>query len=67
MLEKLIRYMRQSDKSQFGVGLGYSQQAKLSLSVTDENERVLWKGYPFPMLAMELFAKERQGKVNLNE
>ena len=50
-------------KSQFGVGLGYSQQAKLSLG----NERVLWKGYPFPMLAMELFAKERQGKVNLNE
>lgn len=43
---------------QFGVGLGYSQQSKISLSVIDENKLFLWKGHHFPMLAMELFAKE---------
>ena len=47
-------------------GLEYSQQSKISLSVIDENEWFLRKGYPFPMLAMELFTKEWKEKDNLN-
>ena len=47
-------------------GLGYSQQVKIYLIVADKNKRFLRKGYPFPMLATELFVKEQNGKDNLN-
>ena len=44
------------------MGLGYSQQAKLSLSVTDGNERVLWKGYSFSYACYGTFYKGMKGK-----
>ena len=40
-------------------GLRLSQEAKTRRTFTE-------KGYPFPMLAIQLFAKERKGKDNLN-
>lgn len=47
-------------------GLGYSQQAKISVNIIDINESFLRKGYHFPMLAMELFTKERKRMDKLN-
>jgi len=44
-------------------GLGCSQQVKIALIVTD-GKAIFQKGYPFPMLAAELFAFE---KFCLNE
>ena len=46
--------------------LGYSQPTKISICVIGKNEYFLRKGYPFPMLAMELFTKERNEKDNRN-
>lgn len=42
---------------------GYSQRVK-SLLMSQTETSYFWKGYPFPMLAMELFTKERKGKNN---
>ena len=51
------------DYSWFGVGLGYSQQVKISLSVIDENGRFYGKGTPFLCLLWNFSPLNRKERI----